>query len=178
LLSLDEQAVLSRLHERIGNDASRIYELFRKTRPNATPSELYFTISAFPSNAIIQSERKAALAKAPAFLYQIRWRTPVEGGRRLSPHCIEIPFAMRNIWELPEMIGTGPELQPMADKVSGAWVAFARTGNPNHPGIPKWPAYNATARPVMHLNNECKVVNDPDREERLAMAQLPRLPMF
>jgi len=66
----------------------------------------------------------------------------------------------------------------LADKTSGAWVAFARSGNPNHAGIPKWAAYNATDRATMHIDNEWKLVNDPDREERLAMAQLPRLPMF
>jgi para-nitrobenzyl esterase len=178
LLSLDEAAVRSRLRERLGTDGNRIFDLFRKNRPQATPSELYFTISAFPTNAITQAERKAALRKAPAFLYQIRWRTPVEGGRRLSPHCIEIPFAMQNVWQLPEMVGTGAELQPLADKVSGAWVAFARTGNPSHPGIPKWPAYDATERRTMHIDNEWTVVNDPSRDERLAMAPLPRLPMF
>ncbi len=178
LLSLDEAAVRSRLQERLGSDGSRIFDLFRRSRPNATPSEIYFTISAFPSNAHIQADRKAAKGRAPAFLYQIRWRTPVEGGRRLSPHCIEIPFAMRNHWQLPEMVGTGPELQPLADRVSGAWIAFARTGNPGHAGIPKWPAYTTAARSAMHINNEWALVNDPDREERIALAPLPRLPMF
>jgi para-nitrobenzyl esterase len=178
LLSLDESAVRARLTERLASDGNRMYDLFRKTRPKATPSEIYFTISAFPINAHIQAERKSAQRRAPAFLYQIRWRTPVEGGRRLSPHCIEIPFAMQNHWQLPEMVGTGPELQPLADKVSGAWLAFARTGNPSHPRIPKWPAYNATERSTMHMNNEWRVMTDPDREERLALAPLPRLPMF
>jgi para-nitrobenzyl esterase len=178
LLSLDEPAVRARLKERLGNDGDRVFDLFRKSRPKAAPSEIYFTISAFPSNAHIQAERKAAKGRAPAFLYQIRWRTPVEGGRRLSPHCIEIPFAMQNHWQLPEMVGTGPELQPLADKVSGAWLAFARTGNPSHPGVPRWPAYNATERPTMHMNNEWNVISDPDHEERLALAALPRLPMF
>jgi para-nitrobenzyl esterase len=178
LLSLDEAAVRSRLRERLGHDGDRVFELFRKSRPEATPSEIYFTISAFPTNAHIQAERKAAQRRAPAFLYQIRWRTPVDSGRRLSPHCIEIPFAMQNVWQLPEMVGTGPELQTLADRVSGAWVAFARAGDPSHPAIPKWPAYVASQRTTMHIDNEWRVVNDPDREERLAMAQLPRLPMF
>jgi para-nitrobenzyl esterase len=178
LLSLDEAAVRARLKERLAGDGDRIFDLFRASRPKATPSEIYFTISAFPSNAHAQAERKAAQRKAAAFLYQIRWRTPVEGGRRLSPHCIEIPFAMQNHWQLPEMVGTGPELQALADRVSGAWVAFARTGNPSHAGIPKWPAYDATARPTMHIDNEWRVTSDPDRAERLALATLPRLPMF
>ena len=76
------------------------------------------------------------------------------------------------------MVGTGPALQPLADKVSGAWVAFARTGNPSHSRIGKWPAYNAADRPTMHIDNERKMVNHPDHEERLAMAQFNRLPMF
>jgi para-nitrobenzyl esterase len=76
------------------------------------------------------------------------------------------------------MVGTGPELQPLADKVSGAWIAFARTGNPSHAGIPKWPAYNATERSTMHIDNEWALSNDPDRDERIALGPLPRLPMF
>jgi para-nitrobenzyl esterase len=178
LLSLDEAAVRARLKDRLPGESDRIFDLFRKNRPNATPSELYFTISAFPTSAHVQAERKAAQRRAAVFVYQIRWRTPVEGGRRLSPHCIEIPFAMQNHWQLPEMVGTGPELQPLADRVSGAWLAFARSGDPSHPLIPRWPAYDAARRPVMHMNNTWQIVNDPDRDERLAMAAFSRLPMF
>ncbi|HEV3141899.1 MAG TPA: carboxylesterase family protein [Vicinamibacterales bacterium] len=178
LLSMDEAAARARLRDRLQGDGDRIYDLFRSSRPKATPSELYFTISAFPTSAHVQVERKAAKAKAPAYLYQIRWRTPVEGGRRLSPHCIEIPFAMQNHWQLPEMVGTGPELQPLADKVSGAWIAFARTGNPNHAGIPKWTAYSSADRTTMIVDNEWKAMSDPNREERIAMATFTRLPMF
>jgi para-nitrobenzyl esterase len=65
------------------------------------------------------------------------------------------------------------DLQPLADKVSAAWAAFARTGNPSHPGIPKWPAYDTTSRATMVFNDECKVENDPGRDERLAMSVLP-----
>ena len=178
LLSLDEAGARARLRDRLQGDGDRIYDLFKSARPKATPSEVYFTISAFPTSAHLQAERKAARAKAPAYLYQIRWRTPVEGGRRLSPHCIEIPFAMQNHWQLPEMVGTGPELQPLADRVSGAWVAFARTGNPSHALIPKWPPYSAADRATMIIDNEWKAMNDPNREERIAMAKAPRLPMF
>ena len=177
ILVLDEATLRSRLKQRLHDDSDRIIELFRKDRPQANPSELYYTISAFPTKANIQAERKAALGKAPAYLYLFSWRTPVQDGQRYSPLCIELPFVFNNVWHMPELVGTGPEIQPLANKVSAAWVAFARTGNPNHSGIPRWPAYDAAARATMLINNEWKAVSDPHREERMAMLKFEDLPM-
>ena len=47
--------------------------------------------------------------------------------------------------------------------MAAAWVAFATTGNPNHPLLPKWPAYDTTTRGTMVINNDWSVVNDPYR---------------
>jgi len=51
--------------------------------------------------------------------------------------------------------------------MSAAWAAFARTGNPSHPGIPAWPPYDATRRATMILDAKCRVVDDPHRAERI-----------
>jgi para-nitrobenzyl esterase len=56
--------------------------------------------------------------------------------------------------------------------MSAAWAAFARTGDPNHADIPRWPAFTPAERATMIWNNEVKVVNDPHREERLALGTL------
>ena len=63
----------------------------------------------------------------------------------------------------------------LADKVSDTWIAFARTGDPNTPKMPQWPAYDAKDRATMVINNVSKVVNDPLREQRLAMFQAMNL---
>lgn len=178
MLKLSEAEVKTRLAKSLGADTESMIALFRKSRPQATPSELYFTISAFPTSAMTQAQRKSALGKAPAYLYYLTWKTPIQNGLRLSPHTIEIPFAFNNQWLLPELVGTGPELQTMADRVSGSWVAFARTGNPNNPHVPQWPAYNGTDRATMIIDNNWKVEKDPNHEERLAMAKFPRMPMY
>jgi para-nitrobenzyl esterase len=68
-----------------------------------------------------------------------------------------------------------PEAHALADKTSAAWAAFARTGNPNTPALPKWPAYSAASRDTMLFNNECRVVADPDRDARLAMETVLKL---
>ena len=172
LYSLDEAGLKTQLTQRYGDSADRLIDLYRKELPNATPSEIFFLAIAFPSDAIKQAERKFAQKKAPAYMYLFTWETPVEGGRRHSPHTIELPFVFNNPGEQPEEVGNGPDLQPLADKVSGAWAAFAHTGSPNTSNTPKWPAYNTEERATMIINDEWKVANDPRREVRLIMNNL------
>jgi para-nitrobenzyl esterase len=57
--------------------------------------------------------------------------------------------------------------------MSRAWAAFARTGHPGHDEIPAWPAYDLETRATMWLDADCKVVNDPWREERLVWGDAP-----
>jgi para-nitrobenzyl esterase len=67
------------------------------------------------------------------------------------------------------LTSSSPEAPGLADKVSDAWISFARKGDPNTPKLPRWPAFNAKDRPTMVFNNVSKVENDPIREQRLAM---------
>jgi para-nitrobenzyl esterase len=172
LFTLDEAGMRTRLMPRFGEGTDKLIELYRKEMPNASPSQIYFLINAFPSAAITQAERKSAQGKAPVFMYLFTWETPVEGGKRHSPHTIELPFVFNNVLEQPEEVGNGPDLQPLADKVSGAWTAFARTGNPNAAAALKWIAYTANERATMIINNEWKLVNDPRHDVRLIMNNL------
>jgi para-nitrobenzyl esterase len=67
------------------------------------------------------------------------------------------------------MTTNSPESQSLAAKVSAAWVAFARTGNPNHPGLPTWPKFSADKCPTMIFNNQCESKDNPDTLERKAI---------
>ena len=75
-------------------------------------------------------------------------------------------------------VGQGPGPARMADQIGGAWVAFARTGDPNHRGLPRWPAYDGQRRPVMVFDNRSQVVDDPLAEVRQAMEAHPALATF
>ena len=92
----------------------------------------------------------------------------MDGGRLKSPHTIEIPFAFDTV-KAANLTKNSPVAQALADKVSAAWIAFARRGNPDTPALPHWPQFEPVKRPTMVFNNESRVENDPIREQRIAM---------
>jgi para-nitrobenzyl esterase len=180
LFSLNEEEMKAKLKAYLHlTDESKLDGLitaYRKARPKASPSDIYFAVTtdaAFRMDAVTQAERKAAQHAAPAYMYLFAWPSPVMDGKLKAGHTLEIPFVFDNIDKVPGWIGTGPDLQPLADKISSTWVAFARSGDPNHPGLPHWPAYDINTRATMILDKEYRVVNDPGKEERLAMSSLP-----
>ena len=95
-------------------------------------------------------------------------------GKLKSLHTLEIPFAFANVDNGPTMTGTGKDRYALEEKVSGAWASFARTGSPNYKGLPNWPKFDLATRATMILDNECKVVNDPNGAERKLLASLRR----
>ena len=124
---------------------------------------------AFRADVLTQAERKPGSREGARLHVLLRLGSPVEAGKLRTFHTLEIPFVFDNVDIAESMTGSGPERQALANKISNAWVAFARTGNPNHKGMPNWPSFNNAQRATMILNNECKVVNDPNGPERLAL---------
>jgi para-nitrobenzyl esterase len=170
--TLDEDGMRARVRTILADKTADTIDLYRRSNPGASPSDIYFLIASdyrYGAPVMKIAERRAALNKAPVYLYYFRWETPVQGGRLKSPHTIEIPFAFDNVKISASLTGGGAEAMALADKMSEAWIAFARTGDPNTPKLPRWPRFNANDRPTMVFNNESRVVNDPIREQRLAM---------
>jgi para-nitrobenzyl esterase len=174
-LEMTEEEMFARVKRIARNDDGRARELialYRKTHPGITNTDVWLIMNADNtrrSNAQTLAELKAAQGKAANYQYYFNWRSPVHNGQMKSYHTLDIPFVFYNVDIAASMTGAGQERYALAHKISAAYAAFARTGNPNHPDLPNWPAFNLTQRPTMILNNECKVVNDPNREERLAL---------
>jgi para-nitrobenzyl esterase len=175
---LDDAALHTRIQQLLRVDgavADKLIAVYKRGRPQASNLDLYFILSTDASNfrtgTDTEAERKAEQAKAAVYKYYFQWYSPVREGKLRSCHTLDIPFMFENIDIAQSMVGTGPERQPLADKMSGAFAAFARTGNPNHKGIPQWEPFDTVKRATMIWNNECKAVNDPYREERLARAE-------
>jgi para-nitrobenzyl esterase len=152
-----------------GMDAAKIVQTYRQMHPQYNPSDVFFAVttdSRFVRAHVAQVERKAQQGGAPAYFYMLDWDTPVDGGKWRSPHALEIGFVFDNVAKSESMSGGGPEQQRIADLMSTAWIAFARTGNPNNPLLPKWPAYDVTTRPSLVFDLEPTVVNDVRGKER------------
>jgi para-nitrobenzyl esterase len=97
-------------------------------------------------------------------VYLFAWEAPVLDGMFKSVHCLEIPFVFNNIDRALTHTGGGPEAYALATAVSRAWVQFARTGNPNHAGLPDWPAFTAENGATMVLDNKSEVRRHHDAE--------------
>ena len=170
--ALNEEGLRTRIVALLGQNANEAVETYRKANPGASPSDLYFLIASdhrYSAPVMKIAERRAALGKGPVYLYYFRWETPVQGGKLKSPHTMEIPFAFDNVKIAANLTGGGPAAMALADKVSDAWIAFARTGNPNTPKLPRWPQFNAKDRPTMVIDNQSQVENDPLRDQRKLM---------
>ena len=144
----------------------------RELRPGYSPTYLRssaLTASFMFLGSVQQAERKAAQNQAPVYVYELVWETPIGNGIFKSPHTLEIPFVFANVDKAAVLVGTGDAPAALERQMSDAWLAFARTGNPNAPGLPEWPRYDAERRATMVFDTTSRVVDDPDRAIREAL---------
>jgi para-nitrobenzyl esterase len=151
------------------NKIDPLLALYRHAYPAESPVDLFFRITTDRGarwNATRQAELRIAQGGADVYTYYFNWNTPCGEGRLRAFHTAELPLALRLVAQ--------PEVEPLSRQISDAWVAFARSGNPNHAGLPRWPAYTLAERATMvfDLPNSA-VVNDPDSEMRRMLRDYP-----
>jgi para-nitrobenzyl esterase len=158
----------------LGQGADHVIELFQKAYPDATPFTIFSIISAMATGrltALTMAERKTAQGAAPAYNYWFQWQTPILDGRPRAFHSSELPFVFYNTEQCASMTGGGPDALDLGGRMADAWINFARNGDPNHSGLPHWPAYDAAKMPTMIFDTKCVMKNDPDGEVRKAIVE-------
>jgi para-nitrobenzyl esterase len=149
-----------------GEKADALVAALRAAYPDYNPTHMTAavqTATGMWAGSIKLAERKAAQNAAPVFMYMLTWETPVSRGRLRCPHALEIPLVFDNVEKARNFVGRGEEPQLVADQMSAAWLAFARTGDPG------WPAYDAERRATKLFNVESRVVEDPLPDVRKAL---------
>ena len=173
-LDMTETDLQGRIAARLRSDADagRVVAAYRDAYPDARPWDLYILICTDHPRGMYARElaaRKTAQGGAPAWLYRFDWDM---GGEMKTPHALEIRFVFDNVdhteTRLFDLAGS-PAARALAGRMSTAWTAFARSGNPGTADLPHWPVYARDTRQAMLFDNESRIVRDHDRGPRLVM---------
>jgi para-nitrobenzyl esterase len=163
---LTESELRQRLAPMLGDRLERILGAYKKNRPGASPWDLLIGIMSEDRRlgCISTAERKIAGGTAPVYMYLFGWQSDYREYLYKACHTMEIPFVFDTVGNVP-LTGSRPDKFELAKAMSDAWAAFARRGDPNHQGIPKWEPYDLKKRSTMILDIPCRAENDPYREE-------------
>lgn len=166
--SLTMPQLEQRLHQRFGERTRAILDAYQHSYPDAKPFDLLSltSVALMRQTAVDQVERKATQGIAPAYYYLFAYRTPVLDGRLGAFHSAEIAFVFDNLERCSNLTGGDPQADILACQMSQAWIIFARSGDPNHPGLPNWPSVVSGKVQTMVFDAPCAVIDDPDREGR------------
>jgi len=183
--SLTDAALKKRLDGELGDDADRVLAAYKKSRPNASPADLYVAITTAQFDVIgstLIAERKYEQLGAPAYMYCFTHESDrlIPGTHHIfgAAHASEIVYKFDDI-PSPD---TGTALEPSrastsfsdsrptslqtAHNMSQFWTTFARTGRPHADSQPAWPPYTTEKRATMLIDSKCTVVDDYHGLER------------
>lgn len=163
-----DDAQLQAMAAGMGADASAAVAAYREMHPDYSPSHIAANAmgARFVRGTYLLADQQSRSADAPVYVYRLTWETPVGGGVLKSPHTLDIPLMFDNAAESAALVGTGEEPARMAEMMSDAWIAFAKTGTPSSDLLPDWKPYTASSRMVMELDLEPRMVDDPEASVR------------
>ncbi|WP_203582217.1 carboxylesterase/lipase family protein [Microbacterium hibisci] len=140
---------------------ARIVRAHRSRRPEATPGEILGEVvgDMLLRGPIVRFADSRAAAGAPTWVYEFRWRSPVD--RLGAAHGMELGFVFDRL-EAPDAVAMGgPDgPQALADAMHGAWVAFIVDGDPG------WEAWSAR-RPVQAFDADGGHIDYAPRQDEL-----------
>ena len=176
--SLSNAGLKSRLEKEYGNHADLIINTYKKTRPTATPSQIYIAIRSLQFSGLGSveiAEKKVEQNAAPVYLYNFGYKSemkiPGTDYPMGTPHAMDIQFKFYN--SIPDENGVAPEGMggtreerfEASQNFSELWTTFARTGKPAAKDQPEWVAYNLEDRPTMKIDTNCEIIKNRHQEE-------------
>lgn len=162
--TITKEKAVEILKQKYGEKTDDFLTAFEKAYPYYEPKDLLDVDVIFRPGAVEQARLKSAQQGAPVYMYLFTWESPVMNGSLRSTHCMEIPFVFDNVTRHASMTGGSGKAQILAQKMSSAWINFARTGNPNHESLPQWDPYTAKKGATMCFDNVCEEKYNHDKE--------------
>jgi para-nitrobenzyl esterase len=167
-----DDRILRRVARMVGDErAAEVLEAYRAEYPGAPNDDLANVIATdyvfrLPAERLLEAHAPHGTVRS----YRFAWRSTAFGGRLGACHALDIPFCFDALdtggsaFFLGEVTAGAREL---ARGMRSAWSSFARHGTPEGEGLPDWPAWDATRRATMVLDDPSKVVDDPMSRTRL-----------
>ena len=147
---------------------------YRAHYPTWSPTDVFYgatTAGRSWRGQVIEAEERAR-AGAPGYVYQVDYASRVDP-RRGAFHTMDIPLVFGTLAAKGSETGTGADARAASAAMQERFVAFAKTGDPNRAGLPRWPGYGLDTRATMIFDVRSRVENDPRRWERELFARVP-----
>ena len=146
-------AFVTQAKQRFGENADEFLRAYPVDTPEHAKESFYATFrdTTFGWNMRTWGRMAEKTGHHPAFLYYFSRVTPGPQAERYGAyHASEIPyvFATLGLLKRPDQ----PVDASVSEAMSSYWVNFAKHGDPNGPGLPKWPAYKAKDEVWMEFN--------------------------
>ena len=150
------------INKKYGESTEELIELFKEAYPNKNLTDLLDLDSLFRSPSKDFIEKNAVHEEAPIFSFMFALEFPFDDGKP-AWHCSEIPFVFHNVDKVP--ICNIPDVtDKLEEQIFKAWISFAKSGNPNHPGLPEWPACKPGDEATMIFDRNSEVKHNYDNE--------------
>jgi para-nitrobenzyl esterase len=129
------------LTKAFGDKKSDAVAEFKQAFPRKKVQDVLYYAGASRGASKSLLARKLEKGKTPVYNYVYAWEYPINGGITAF-HCSELAFCFHalSVPQIKTATGGGPVAMALQDKVAGAWVRFAKTGNPSQPDL-EWRPY-------------------------------------
>ncbi len=156
----------SRWFGRTGRSDDEVRKVYAAARPDSDEREVGIAIwtdamFTIPAERLADAQRRH---NDNVWSYRLSWRTPILDGNLGACHALDIPLMFDRV-DLTAFLGENPPVE-LAREMHGAWVRFAKTGDPNGGNLPAWPRHDPDTRPTMDFDVPIELVHDPDADVR------------
>lgn len=147
---------------------------YRARYPGWTPEQVFYdatTAGRSWRGQVIEAEERAR-ASAPGWVYQLDFGSRTDP-RRGAFHSLDIALVFGTLGAEGSQTGTAADARAASKAMQDSFVAFTKTGDPNHVGLQRWPRYSLDKRATMVFDVRSHVENDPRKWQRELFARVP-----